>query len=224
MILEVTDALELLKEYGIRTVRGRYVDSAEDAVAFAFGRPIVLRGLLTAAPQTGNAWTAAERLDDTQQIRRAYDRIAARIESFALGRVLAQEWTVEGPDLAIEALAEDPRGPMIHLRLGTHSASRRCPPSESEAEAMVDELRAGHALVNGTHVKRMLAHLVTSAARLFGNEKLTRLDLNPVRLHENEYVVLSATVEASRAPHLHRRLDPHAHDRWGEGYRPSGPQ
>lgn len=221
MLWDIIDAFELLKEHDIRTVRSRYVDSEEDAIAFASGRPIVLRESVTG--RGGDSWSAAERLEGTHKIRHAYEKIAAGNAS-ALARVLAQEWVPEGADLSIETRADDPGGPMIHLRLGNHIAQRLCPPAEPDAEAMVDELHSGHALIRGAHQKRMLAHLVCKVGALVDKQDLTRLDLNPVRMHENEYVVLGATIESARKPRLHRRLAPDAHDRWGEEYTPSGRQ
>lgn len=225
MFIDTADVFEILKEHEINHTRSRYVDSPEDAIAFADGRPIVLRGVFSgAAPQSG-AWSTVERLHDTTKIRHAYEKLAAQLAAtVGPGRILAQEWAESGADLKIEARSDLPEGRTLHLTLGDHSVQRLAPPSEWQAEGMVDELHSGHALIRGVQQKRMLAHLLTKAATLFEEQQLTRLVLDPIRVHDNGYVVLDAAIESPRAAHLHRRLDRHAHDRRSSEYSPSGPQ
>jgi len=41
-----------------------------------------------------------------------------------------------------------------------------------------------------------------------------------IRLHDNAYTVIGASMSAPKPVHFKARLDPHAHDRKGEGFHP----
>ena len=211
MIFETIDALELLREHGIRVVRSRYVDSAQDAVFFAEHRPISLRTVSNGhAPTTATAETD---LRKSHAIRHAYERIAPLVEKSANGHVLAQRSIESGTDIAIECRNDPKLGPIVEIRSGSHHAHRLAPVDELQAEAMLNEFHAKHGIAPAEKATRMLAHLLLRVCAVFAEAAIERVTLDPIRLHDSTYDVISASVEARHPIALNRRLGKHAHDR-----------
>lgn len=217
MIMDPIDALELLREAGIRVARARYVESAEDAVFFADGRPIVLRVVLSgsASALNGNGGS----LTTTDAIRHAFKTHEPQADTFATGHVLAQRSIPAGTDIVIECRDDVTLGRIAELRCGTHHVQRLVPIESVQAESMLAEFHAKHGIAHDAKSTRMLAHLIERLSALFADPGISRLSLNPVRLHDSTYDVIDATVEARRAVPLKPRLAPHAHDRKAS-YRP----
>ncbi len=69
--------------------------------------------------------------------------------------------------------------------------------------------------------RRMLEHLTLRVSDFFEHSGVTEFKLT-VRLHDNAYTVIAATMTAPRALHLKERLDRHAHDRKAADYHPAG--
>jgi hypothetical protein len=70
--------------------------------------------------------------------------------------------------------------------------------------------------------RRMLEHLLLRVSDFFEETGVDEFRLD-VRLHENEYTVLDATMTSARTLHVKPRLGKHAHDdRIGEEYRARG--
>ncbi len=210
MIMDPIDALELLREAGIRVARARYVESPEDAVFFADGRPIVLRvvlsGSLATPTATGNA------LQTTDAIRHAFKSYEPQADTFATGHVLAQRSISSGTDIAIECRNDEELGRIVELRSGSHRVHRLVPIESLQAETMLDDFHAKHGIAHDAKSTRMLAHLIERLCVIFADPGVTRITLDPVRLHDSTYDVLGAAVEARRALPLKPRLARDAHD------------
>ena len=211
MIFETIDALELLREHGIRVVRSSYVDSAQDAVYFAEHRPISLRAV--SSGHSANPPIAENDLCESQAIRHAYERIVSHVEKSANGHVLAQRTIEPGTDIAIECRNDPTLGPIVEIRSGTHHAHRLAPIDELQAEAMLNEFHAKHGIAPAAKATRMLAHLLLRVGAVFAEDGIERVMLDPIRLHDSTYDVIGASVEARHPIALNRRLGKHAHDR-----------
>ena len=217
MIFETIDALELLREHGIRVVRSRYVDSAQDAVFFAEHRPISLSTV--SSGNRSHPPIAETDLRKSSAIRHAYDRIAPHVEKSANGHVLAQRIIEAGTDIAIECRNDPTLGPIVEIRSGTHHVHRLALVDEMQAEAMLGEFHAKHGIAPAEKATRMLAHLILRVCAVFAEAAIERVTLDPIRLHDSTYDVIGASVEARHPIALNRRLGKHAHDRKAS-YRP----
>jgi hypothetical protein len=200
LIIDKIDGLHVLEHYGIRAVRAKYVDSAEDAIAFARRDaeddsqiPIELRIVNEGKrPLTGRGMTHAKLLGNVA-IRRAYAELETRIERFG-GRVVAANAPGEGTDIAITGRSDEALGKCVTVRSAVHCVQRMVPIDEGGAEALARNFHGP---------PRLLEHLLLRVSTFFDDSGVESFDLDPVRISENGYTVLDATIR-SRAP-LHRK-------------------
>jgi hypothetical protein len=209
MIIDTIEALSLLKERGIRVARSKFVDSPEDAIAFAERRtakdprlvPIVLRPDETP-------------LHDEGAIRQAYAR---RVQA-GDEKVLAQTATAAGTPVVIAGRIEDGRK-VVAVPSGTHGIERMVPLDTAGAEVLALHIRDFHHHGADEKAHRMVEHLLLRVSAFFEQTPVTEFRLT-VRLHENSYTVTDASMTSPKALHLKKRLGHHAHDdRKGEEYR-----
>jgi hypothetical protein len=209
MIIDTIEAFKLLTHYGIRVARSKFVDSAEDAIAFAERRtakdprlvPIVLRPDETA-------------LHDENAIRQAY----ARRAQDGNGKILAQTATDPGTEIGIAGRTDDGQK-LIALQTANHTIERMAPLDSAGAEVLALNLQDFQHRGSSEKKHRMLEHLLLRVSALFEETPVTAFRLT-VRLHENSYTVLDASMTSPKALHLKERLGHHAHDdRKGEEYR-----
>lgn len=226
IVIDEPAALEALKHYEIRVARTKFVDSVEDAIAFAERRnapdprfmPIVLR-----RPFSDDEPAVEGReliLHDEQAIRHAYDELLARDSQ---ATILAQEATAAGTTIAVSGRVDEACGKVIALELGAHRIERMVPLDEAAAEALVDHVRDYGHEIKAEHARRMLEHLVLHVSQFFQETGATSFRIW-VRLHENGYTVVRAAVSAPAGLHVKTRLAPRAHDRKGDEYHPAGRQ
>jgi hypothetical protein len=229
MDIAIIEAFKLLRHYGIRVARSKVVDSPEDAIAFAERRtakdprfmPIVLRRI-TPGAQSGNAHlaVAASALQTEDAIRQAYINFAGAGTD---GEILAQALTVPGTDITIAGRTEEDLGKVIAVSSATHSVEHMIPLGPAGAELLALNAQAFHHHGSRETAHRMLEHLLMRVSALFEETPVTAFRL-AVRLHENSYTVLDASMTSPKTLHIKERLNRHAQDKRGEGYHPSGPQ
>lgn len=218
-MLDQVETLEALAACGIQVARTKYVDSAEDAIAFASRReardprlvPILLRVDIPGAYPIGP-------LRNDRAIRRAFEKLSA---GGSQTRILAQVATELGTELVIEGHAEEGAGKVIELRGQSHGITRMLPLDEAGARALVEHYRGFGHHGKSEREQRMLEHLLLRAAAFYEQEEVSAFRLDPVRLHGGTYTVLGASVILSAPIHLVPRAD---HDRKAEGYHPAGKQ
>lgn len=187
MTLDTLEAFEALRRHDIRVARARYVDSPEDALAFAERRnaadprflPIVLR---VAGRGSGNMETPRV-LVDPDAVRQEF--VALRIDRS--GRILAQ--------------AASPAGTDVVMRGAT---------ARGHKHIVVD--REIHGLPNSE--RAMIAHLQERLLTVFEDPNLTSL-VATVRLHENGYTVIDAHMTSKSHFTIKARAQRHARDRKG---------
>jgi hypothetical protein len=218
MIIDTVEALNLLKDQGIRVARSKVVDSAEDAIAFAERRTardprfmaIVLRRAGSAAD--GHAEPTPSPLRTEEAIRRVYGELTAALEP---GKVLAQEATDPGTAVTIVGRTDTEKGKTLTLYSATHGVERMVPLDEAGATVLATNFRAHQHQTPDERTRRMLEHLLLRVSAFFEQSGVTDLHL-AVRLHENAYTVLDATMRSAQALHVKHRLDARAHDRKGD--------
>ncbi len=218
MNVDTIEAFAALEHYGIHVARSKYVDSAEDALAFAERRnapdprfvPIVLR-LGDSAAQTP--------LENPDAVRKAYETIRRH----SAEPILAQVATGPGTDIVIFGKTDETLAKILGVHSATHSVHRSVPLGPESARELASEYEGyGH---HGSResARRMLEHLLLRISDLFADTEVRELRLD-VRLHENEYAVLDASMTSLKALHIEPRLAKRAHDRKGDEYRPAGRQ
>src|ERR1035441_3374903 len=145
MIIDYIEALGVLEHAGIRVVRAKYVDSAQDAVGFATRReardPRVMPIVLSCVP--GDAAAAESNppangaLHTSEAIQAAHARLAAPAGTVSR-RILAQEYVESGTDVAITYRAEESGQKYLELRVGDHGTEQLLPINEAGVRILVE--------------------------------------------------------------------------------------
>jgi hypothetical protein len=229
--LDKIEVFHLLEQHGIRVARSAYVDSPEDAIAFSSRRtaadermvPIVLRLVPTGQPPREIPHAVAAPLPDEGTIRAAYEALTAGVD-LTHQHILAQEFIEAGTDLAVEGRSAANERKLIALRVGGESAEAQLPLDPAAAEGLVTNLRPFHHRGAGEKQRRMVEHLLLNVSDFFANADVESFSLAPLRVHENTYSLIDASVVARRPLHVKERLGRHAHDAKEYGFRPSGRQ
>jgi hypothetical protein len=196
MNIETIEAFKALKHYGIHAARSKIVDSAEDAIAFAERRdardprfmPIVLR---SSAPGGGPEPSA---LQTENAIRHTYEHL---VQS-AVGKILAQEATEAGTDIAIAGRTDASDGKIIALQSAVNGVERMVPLDSAGAEFLASNFQGHHHHGTSEKARRMLEHLLLRTSAFFEHSGASQFRLT-VRLHENSYTVIDASITAPKA-------------------------
>jgi len=141
----------------------------------------------------------------------------------AEGWILAQTAAEPGIDVAISGRTDAVHGKTIALHSAEHSVQRMIPLDAAGAKALVENFEAYHHRGSREQTRRMLEHLLGLVSQFFAETPVTEFRLE-VRVHENSYTVLDASMTASKALHLEAHLARHARDRKGDDFHPSGRQ
>jgi hypothetical protein len=200
--IDIVDALELLKQHGIRVARTKFVDGAEDAIAFAQRRsngdprfvPIVLRPAALPAP-------AETPLRGEAAIREAYGRVHAAADG---GRVLAQAVAEPGSSIVIAGRIDAENGKTIALHSATHGVERMVPLDEAGAAVLATNFQAHNHHGPDEKTRRMLEHLLLRVSAFYEDSGVTGFRLD-VRLHDNAYTVVDVVMTAAKTLHVKPR-------------------
>lgn len=229
MIVDRIDLFEALAQHEIRVARSAYVDSPEDTLAFAARRnapdqrlvPIHLYGAFSGIGLSSTPAFTESPFTDEQSIPDAYRRLVAKTLA-AGGRVLAQETTEAGTDIAIECRIDPALGKVIAVRGGEHQVQHLLPLDVAGASTLAANVQDYAHHGSRTHVRRMVEHVLVRVSLFYEASDIERLELDPVRLHGNTYTVLDATATSNRSLTV-KHVDKGSRDRKGH-YHPSGRQ
>jgi hypothetical protein len=130
-----------------------------------------------------------------------------------------QSIALHGEDIAIVGRTDDASGRRIWLRSATHSVVRMVPLDAVGAEVLASNFRGHDHRGPSEQERRMLEHLLLRVSTFFEQSGVTEFQLD-IRLHDNAYTLIGASMSAPKPVHFKARLDPHAHDRKGEGFHP----
>ena len=209
MVIDRIVVLESLAQHGVRVARSKYVDSAEDVLAFAERRnakdprilPIRLYGAFPGVALRSTPAFSEAPFTDVQAIQDAYQRLAPKVAA-AGGRVIAQIAIERGSDLAIECHIDAALGKIIVLRSATHSVQHMIPLDTAGGAYLAANFQGHEHHGSSEQVRRMLENLLIRVAEFFEECGAERLELDPVRLHEHGYTVLDAIVESQHPMHV----------------------
>ncbi len=217
MVLDEHLSKQLLKRYGIPVVEEISVPEEEAVVAAAraIGFPVVLKGVGTHLAHKTERGAVALDLADARAVRRAAARMRRRIGA-DLKSYLVQPY-IRGQRELMAGLIRDPLfGPAVLFGVGgvfTEALDdivlRLAPLSESEADAMLDSIRAARLLgpMRGEPAADRIAlvRILTGLARLaHDHPNIAEIDINPLRVTAQGEVLavdaLIVTSEPSPAP------------------------
>lgn len=196
-LLDAARARQLLGAAGVRFAPWEVVDdrAAAQAAAQRIGAAVALKSAAADVVHKSDLGCVALGLQGDAAVGAAYDRIvanAARAGSTTPGRVLVERMTEGITEVLIGVKQDVVFGSMLLVGLGGiwvevlgDVAMRLCPVGESEALAMLGELR-GKALLDGGRGRPVadvaaLAAMASSVSQFAARTPgLLELDLNPV--------------------------------------------
>lgn len=193
-LIDYADAYRMLQKYGIRSVESRYVSTAREAVSFSKGKPIVLKAISQKALHKSRSGLVALNLSSDNEITQNYNQLTRKAQQFRPYKILAQRMVRSGTEIIIGGKIDEQFGKMILLGLGgiyvetfKDFALRLCPITKYDAESMLRQLRSSAIVAPDNQTASHITELLLKTSRMFMENEITELDLNPVLIHDGTY-------------------------------------
>ena len=203
--LLLTEALQVLKHYGIPTLQSEMANSIEEAQAAAerIGYPVAIKIVAEEISHKSDVGGVQLNLRNSAALGAAFNDMLGRIQSAypqaKLDGVLVQPMAIGGQELILGGRQDPQFGAVLLAGLGGifveiigEAAVRVAPISRSEAEQMIDSLR-GAQILRGARGRRpadmnsLLDALLRLSQLLQDFPEILELDINPLRVfHEGE--------------------------------------
>lgn len=203
-LLDYSDAVHLVRRYGIDTPESRYVSSAEEAIDFAKGRGIALKVISNRALHKSKSGVVMLGLKSGEEIVRAFEHLKRRAVTGRLTpyRILAQVMAEPGTEIIIGGNTDAQFGKLLLIGIGgvyvevfRDFAMRVCPINEYDARSMLNELRSKSVIAPDSDAERMIIELLLKTSKLLTeNSKISELDLNPVIIRDGSYSAVDIRV------------------------------
>jgi acetate---CoA ligase (ADP-forming) len=206
-------ARQVLGEAGVPLVPAELVGSADEAVAAAhrLGTPVALKICAAAITHKSDAGGVALGLSADEDIRAAYERVAAAGAGVAVDGVLVSPMRTGGVELLAGVSVDPTFGPVLAVGLGgiwvevlRDTSLRALPVDAAEVRRMLAELR-GAAVLGGARggrpvdldaVAAAVVALTGAAARIEG---LRAVEVNPLWTDGDRVEALDALVVTAEA-------------------------
>jgi len=193
-LMDYGKARELLAKYRIRSVGSKYVKTAAEAIVFAKGNPIVLKAISQKALHKSKSKLIALNLISPDEITTNFNLLAKRAQKFKPYKILAQRMVKGGIEIIMGGNTDPQFGKMILIVLGgiyvetfRDFALRSCPITKYDAESMLHQLRSRPVIAPDPETSRELVGLLMKVSKMFEENRITELDLNPVIIHDGTY-------------------------------------
>jgi succinyl-CoA synthetase beta subunit len=193
-LIDYAEAHKLLQKYGIRSVESKYVTSAKDAISFSKGKPIVLKAISQKALHKSRSGLVALNLSSDKEITLSYNQLAKRAQKFKPYKMLAQQMVRGGTEIIIGGKIDPQFGKMVLLGLGgiyvetfKDFALRLCPITKYDAISMLKQLRSSAIVAPDKKTAERITELLLKTSRMYTENNITELDLNPVLIHDGTY-------------------------------------
>ncbi len=193
-LMEYSKANFLLKKYGIRSVGSKYVSTAVEAVQFAKGKPIVLKAISTRALHKSKSGLIQLNLQGEVEIKKAFTALTKKAGKFKPYKMQAQHMVKNGLEIIMGGNTDPQFGKLILIGLGgiyvetfKDFALRVCPITPRDARSMLNQLKSNGIIAPDDASKKMIGELLLKVSRLFYENDISELDLNPLILHDGTY-------------------------------------
>jgi succinyl-CoA synthetase beta subunit len=196
------DVFEILERNGIPVAPYEIVDTKAQLFRAAekIGYPLVLK-----------AWTkkiihktdvGGVVLDNwtKEMLETGFDHLKSRFGKET--SVLVQKQIKKGLELYVGAMDDEVFGPMVLFGIGgiyvevfKDITARICPITEKDVYDMIDDVKAKKIMLGfrGKPVNiKKLASLIVKVSKMIRRERIKELDLNPIKVDENDCVVIDA--------------------------------
>lgn len=195
------EAMEVLEQYGVPTVKSAVATSGMEAknVAENIGYPVAMKLISEDVLHKSDVGGVELNLRRGSTVEQAYDKMMARIhESYPkakLDSVMIQSMVAGGRELIVGGRQDKQFGPVVLVGMGgifveifKEATIRVAPISEREAKAMVDELKGAQILQGARGQERFdidaLVEVILRISQLLVEfPRISELDINPLRIN-----------------------------------------
>ncbi|MGC8586367.1 MAG: acetate--CoA ligase family protein [Candidatus Micrarchaeia archaeon] len=194
-LVDYIEAYNMLKKYKIRSVESRYVNSADEAIEFSKGDAIVLKVLSQKALHKSRNGLVMLDLKDGS-IESAFNELKRKAEVMHLKpyHIIAQKMVGNGIEIIVGGNTDQQFGKLVLIGLGgiyvetfRDFALRVCPITRYDAQSMLEQLKSSKVIAPDEKSREMLVDLLIRVSKMFVENDITELDLNPVILHDGTY-------------------------------------
>ena len=201
-MLDYVQAKKLLDRYGIRSIDSRYVNTAEDAIAFSSGKGIVLKLISGKAIHKSKEGLVKLDLREKGEISAAFNYLVRKGKKLRPYKILAQKMASGGVEVIMGGSTDKQFGKMLLVGLGGVYVEtfkdvqlRLCPINADDAKVMLMDLKANGVITYKGVATGMLASLLVKVSKLLvENGEISELDLNPVIVREDSYDVVDIRI------------------------------
>jgi succinyl-CoA synthetase beta subunit len=193
-LMEYEAAHKLLEKYKIKSIESKYVKSAREAISFSKGNPIVLKAISQKALHKSKSKLVELNLGTGKEIENAYKGLEKRAAQYKPYKIIAQKMVKNGLEIIIGGKTDDQFGKMVLLGLGgiyvetfKDFALRLCPISDSDAQSMILQMKSRSIIAPDPAAEKRIRELLLKVSKMFTENEMAELDLNPIMLHDNTY-------------------------------------
>jgi len=206
------EAIKLLEKYNICYPKNKYI-TKKDEINIALSDlmfPIVMKIVSPNIIHKSDAGGVVVNINSRSEAKKAYNQIINSVKkhnpNVEIKGILICEQAEKGEDVIIGTVVDDIFGPTIMFGLGgifvevlKDVTFRVCPIDKKEALIMIQEIK-GYEILKGARGQSpldidSLAELLSKVSLIVvNNENIKEIDINKVRVYENEVKVLDARV------------------------------
>ncbi|MDD2835475.1 MAG: acetate--CoA ligase family protein [Methanothrix sp.] len=197
----------VLESLGITTTGAGVARSEDEAVEIfqSLASPVAMKVLSPDVVHKTDAGGVKLDLRDADEVRRAYQQITAAFQDKEVVGISVQKMARPGVEAIVGVANDETFGPVLMFGLGgvfvevlKDVSFRSIPISASDARDMIEEIK-GYALLRGyrgisADIEALEKLLMSISDFVIKNPDISEMDLNPVFLYPDGYLVVDARI------------------------------
>ena len=197
----------ILESLGITTAKSIVARTEDEAVEIfmSLASPVALKVLSPDVVHKSDAGGVKLNLKDADEVRRAFRDIVRAFPGKKVEGISVQKMARPGVEVIVGVTNDATFGPMLMFGLGgvfvevlMDVSFRSIPITESDAQDMIEEIK-GYALLKGSRgysadIKKLKDLLMRVSDYVMKNPDIAEMDLNPVFLYPDGYMVVDARI------------------------------
>lgn len=197
----------VLESLKIATTGAGVARTEEEAVEIfqSLASPVAMKVLSPDVVHKTDAGGVKLDLRDADSVRKAYQEITSAFQDKNVVGVSVQKMARQGIEAIVGVANDETFGPVLMFGLGgifveilKDVSFRSIPISASDAQDMIEEIK-GYALLRGyrgisSDIKALEKLLMTISDFVIANPEISEMDLNPVFLYPDGYLVVDARI------------------------------
>ena len=178
-MLDYMEAKKLLDKYGIHSVESKYVESADDACAFAGGKKIVMKLISDKAVHKMREGLVKLDLEEKAEITDAFRDLEKKGEQkYKPYKILAQKMEQGGVETIIGGNTDPQFGKIILAGMGgiyvetfKDVEMKLCPVTKGDCENMLNDLKSVKVITHNGASTKMLVGLLMKVSKMLVENK-----------------------------------------------------